>query len=100
MILSGHAPMQIPQRRQRVGLGSGLNLSSSLMAPNGHSTVQRLHCVHLDIAKSGNDRSPTRGCTADPIALSSVHWMAFMAAPVASSMLEAASIGILTLPAA
>jgi hypothetical protein len=37
--------MQVPQRRQRLSLNTGKRFSSSSMAPNGHSTVQRLHCV-------------------------------------------------------
>jgi predicted metal-dependent hydrolase len=35
------------------------------MAPKGHSTVQRLHCVQPSLRKRGNERSPERGCTAD-----------------------------------
>ena len=37
--------MQVPQRRQRLSLNTGKRFSSSSMAPNGHSTVQRLHWV-------------------------------------------------------
>ena len=63
MIRSGQAPMQTPQRRHLVGWGKGLNSSSSLMAPNGHSTVQRLHWVQRFISISGYVRSPALGCT-------------------------------------
>ena len=37
--------MQVPQRRQRDSLNLGKLFSSSSIAPNGHSTVQRLHWV-------------------------------------------------------
>ena len=58
---SGQAPRQIPQRRQRVGLSSGVPFSSSLSAPNGHSSVHRLHWVQRSNLIEGCDRSPTRG---------------------------------------
>ncbi len=50
--------MQVPQRRQRDSLNTGKRFSSSSMAPNGHSTVQRLHWVQPSSRTIGNDRSP------------------------------------------
>ena len=37
--------------------------------PNGHSTVQRLHCVQPSSRTIGYDRSPERGCAARPLSL-------------------------------
>ncbi len=53
MIRSGQAPIQMPHRRQRSGLNSGVPFSSSLMVPKGHSSVQRLHWVQRWRKKSG-----------------------------------------------
>ena len=58
--------MQVPQRRQRLSLNTGKRFSSSSMAPNGHSTVQRLHWVQPSRRTIGYDRSPERGCAARP----------------------------------
>ena len=97
---SGQAPMQTPQRRQRVGFGFGVPFSSSSSVPKGHSSVQRLHWVQRCRKNSGKDSSPTRGCTALPCAVSCTHWIALSAAPAASCSAEAVSIGSRTVPAA
>src|SRR3990172_12436116 len=99
MILSGHAPIQVPHLLHRVGLGFGVPFSSSSSAPKGHSSVHRLHWVHLWKKNSGKDMSPDLGCTAMPRFVDSRHWMAFRAAPVASSIHSPLVIVCLTLPA-
>ncbi len=53
MICTGHAPMQIPQRRHRLVLSTGFFFSFSSSAPKGHSCVQRPHEVHFCMKKPG-----------------------------------------------
>jgi hypothetical protein len=63
------------------------------MAPNGHSTVQRRHLVQLLRLMRGNERSPLRGCSARPSTTLRIAWIAFSAAPVASSAASDMSMG-------
>ncbi len=92
--------MQMPHRRQRFVTTNGVFLPGvSSMAPNGHSWLHRPHIVHFCRKNWGNERSPTRGCTAAPALDFSMHWIALSAAAAPSSCAEARSIGRRTAPA-